>query len=108
MRPVLRLRSLTRLNACPFPGFTYSLLNMAQGSLSSMTLRPFLNSLVLNVDMFPSRVQFSYIIKRHLTLKPCTYAAVKMAHDITENHPRAASAACGTGHGCRACAHLPT
>ncbi|GIS01523.1 MAG: hypothetical protein CM15mP103_00740 [Gammaproteobacteria bacterium] len=45
-RPDFRLRSLTRLNACPLPGLTNSFSRMEQGSPSSMTFSPGLNSLV--------------------------------------------------------------
>src|SRR3569832_1161582 len=47
-RPVLRLRSFTRLKACPLPGFTNTFSIMAQGSPSSITYKQPRNSLVLN------------------------------------------------------------
>ena len=47
MRPVLRLRILTRLKAWPLPGFTYSFSTIEQGSPSNITLMPLRNSLVL-------------------------------------------------------------
>src|SRR3990172_11457409 len=50
-RPVLRLRILTRLNACPLPGLTNSFSTMLAGSPSSITLSPDLNSFVLYVAM---------------------------------------------------------
>src|SRR3569623_1161777 len=53
-RPVLRLRSFTRLKACPLPGFTNSFSIMAQGSPSSITFKPPRNSLVLNVAILSS------------------------------------------------------
>src|SRR5690554_6895810 len=52
-RPVIRLRSLTRLNAWPLPGFTNSFSTIEQGSPSSITFRPPLNSLVEQFAIFP-------------------------------------------------------
>src|SRR3954471_287000 len=45
-RPVFRLRTLTRLNAWPLPGFTISFSTIEYGSFSRMILRPDLNSFV--------------------------------------------------------------
>src|SRR3569832_1429308 len=53
-RPVLRLRSFTRLKACPLPGFTNTFSIMAQGSPSSITYKQPRNSLVLNVAILSS------------------------------------------------------
>ena len=47
VRPVLRLRTRTRLNACPLPGLTISFSTMTKGTPSRRILRPDLNSLVL-------------------------------------------------------------
>ena len=47
VRPVLRLRTLTRLNAWPLPGFTISFSMMEYGSPSSRIFIPERNSLVL-------------------------------------------------------------
>src|SRR6056297_2992488 len=55
-RPVLRLRSFTRLKAWPLPGFTNSLSRILQGSPSSITFNPGRNSLVEYIAMLLSRV----------------------------------------------------
>jgi len=47
VRPDLRLRILTRLKACPLPGFTISFSTMEYGSPSRMIFIPERNSLVL-------------------------------------------------------------
>jgi len=47
VRPVFRLRILTRLNAWPLPGLTISFSTIVYGSPSIRILRPDLNSLVL-------------------------------------------------------------
>ena len=46
-RPVLRLRTFTRLKAWPLPGLTISFSTIENGSPSSRILSPDLNSLVL-------------------------------------------------------------
>ncbi len=47
VRPVLRLRTRTRLKAWPLPGLTISFSTIEYGSLSRMIFIPDLNSLVL-------------------------------------------------------------
>ena len=47
VRPDLRLRMRTRLNAWPLPGLTNSFSTITYGSPSSMILSPERNSLVL-------------------------------------------------------------
>ena len=47
VRPVFRLRTLTRLKAWPLPGLTISFSTIEYGSLSSRILSPDLNSLVV-------------------------------------------------------------
>ena len=44
--PDFKLRIFTRLNACPLPGFTNSFSRIEQGSPSSITFKPDLNSFV--------------------------------------------------------------
>ncbi len=54
--PETSLRILTRLNAWPLPGFTYSFSNMLQGSPSSIIFKPALNSLVLKLAICSSGI----------------------------------------------------